>query len=132
MTELSRALDHGLQSANTFLETNSALLANTLALDKLSEFDGVEVRTRTGSCEALRAGRRVCALRGCARGHPQTASRRPRCLVRHGMPCSQAAGSRTRRLLWRALPPAGRARVARVARMFLCTACASPVALAAC
>ena len=50
MTELSRALDHGLQSANTFLETNSALLANTLALDKLSEFDGVEVRTRTGSC----------------------------------------------------------------------------------
>ena len=74
MTELSRALDQGVQAAGTFLEvqtrrcsgathrtgltrralrprpggaqTNSALLANTLALDKLSEFDGVEVRSK--------------------------------------------------------------------------------------
>ena len=64
MSELTRALDHGIQSAGTFLEvctarlpvrvvscvtarslqTNSALLANTLALDKLNEHDGVEVR----------------------------------------------------------------------------------------
>ena len=49
MSELSRALDQGIQSAGTFLETNSALLANTLALDKLSEFDGLEV-WRSGAC----------------------------------------------------------------------------------
>lgn len=43
--DLGRALEQGLQNAGTFLETNSALLANTLALDKLSEFDGTEART---------------------------------------------------------------------------------------
>jgi len=44
MSELSKALDQGIQSAGTWVESNSALLANTLALDKLSEFDGAEAR----------------------------------------------------------------------------------------
>jgi hypothetical protein len=44
-SDISRALEQGFQNSVTFLETNSALLANTLALDKLSEFDGLEVRS---------------------------------------------------------------------------------------
>lgn len=55
-TDLGRALEQGLQNAGTFLETNSALLANTLALDKLSEFDGTEVRLSVRTAVALRRG----------------------------------------------------------------------------
>jgi hypothetical protein len=55
-TDLGRALEQGLQNAGTFLETNSALLANTLALDKLSEFDGTEVRLCVRTAVALRRG----------------------------------------------------------------------------
>jgi hypothetical protein len=65
MTELSRALDQGIQTAGTFLETNSALLANTLALDKLSEFDGVEARGAglPGSARARTQRTRAAQLR---------------------------------------------------------------------
>ena len=84
MSELTRALDHGVQFAGTFLEvrfptrqprslsvssllriypqTNSALLANTLALDKLNEFDGVEVcrACARADAEALENGTQRC------------------------------------------------------------------------
>ena len=91
MSELTRALDHGIQSAGTFLEvctgrlpvrvvscvtarslqTNSALLANTLALDKLNEHDGVEVRApvlERRRCSPLRARARFAHRLGLAPG----------------------------------------------------------------
>ena len=63
--DLGRALEQGLQNAGTFLETNSALLANTLALDKLSEFDGTEARSPgpTRGCMSVRLAARQRDLR---------------------------------------------------------------------
>jgi hypothetical protein len=49
--DLSRALEQGFNTSVTFIETNSALLANPLALDKLSEFDGLEVRARAAGSQ---------------------------------------------------------------------------------
>jgi hypothetical protein len=70
MTELSRALDQGIQTAGTFLETNSALLANTLALDKLSEFDGVEARATgpAGQRARAHAAHACCSAQAAGRG----------------------------------------------------------------
>jgi len=42
LQDLGRAFEQGLQASVQFVETNSALLATTLSLDKLSEFDGLE------------------------------------------------------------------------------------------
>ena len=67
----------GFQTAGTFLETNSALLANTLALDKLSEFDGTEVRGGRGDSERRRDRGQLygLAMPWCLPGCP--ASHRP-------------------------------------------------------
>lgn len=45
-TDIQRALDQAQAQAQTFIETSGALVANTLALDKLNEFDGLEVRRK--------------------------------------------------------------------------------------
>jgi hypothetical protein len=71
--DLGRALEQGLQNAGTFLETNSALLANTLALDKLSEFDGTEARlcvpTHGRAHASLVACQRRVRARWCTSPH---------------------------------------------------------------